>query len=168
MNVNVPNDDHFVVLLVVKDGLVGDLETRLLVSLGHEKQGFGSSGWRLQEALPVGILAHAFQDRFARVRHLFQHLWIVRSVGYRLGGSVGCHGCGHWWLICYWYRSVIVVGRFRFAIVDSVLSHRIMFSGVAPLLEITVQQPVPRGLAGAADANLAARQSADWIGFGAQ
>lgn len=74
VNLNVLDDDHFVVALV-KEGLVDDVFDVGLVAAGEEEQGFGVSGGGFEQTLAVRVFADALEQGPYGALHLLQPLF---------------------------------------------------------------------------------------------
>lgn len=66
---NVFHDYHLIVVFV-KHGAVHDGAQVLFVALCEEEHGLRIALWGIKQALSVGVLAHAFQDRPYSARQL--------------------------------------------------------------------------------------------------
>lgn len=78
-NVDIPDNDHFVVILR-KHRIIDNICQTLFVAFGHPHEGLGVPLWRAQQALSCGVLAYTLQDRPDRAGQDLE----VR-LGFRLG-----------------------------------------------------------------------------------
>mmetsp|Transcript_7492 Transcript_7492/g.20239 ORF Transcript_7492/g.20239 Transcript_7492/m.20239 type:complete len:278 (-) Transcript_7492:320-1153(-) len=90
VDVDVTHDDHLVVVLL-EDGLVGDVLAGEVVSVCEEEEGLGPSRWRLLKALAGWVLTDAFEDGLAGLCHLGE-LGFLLGLGIGLGDDGGVDG----------------------------------------------------------------------------
>ena len=72
---NVFHDYHLIVVFV-EHGPVHDGVQVLFVALGEEEHGLRIALWGIKQALSVGVLAHAFEDRPYSARQLAQAFFL--------------------------------------------------------------------------------------------
>ena len=68
--------DYHLIVVFVKQGAVHDGAQVLFVAICKEKHGLRIALWGIKQALSVGVLAHAFQDRPYSARQLSQAFFL--------------------------------------------------------------------------------------------